>query len=71
MTTKKNCAIIFGSNTFDFFQRSWLATVIVTTLDAALSNQTLDVFEISSCNHEEADTRMFLRVKRAKSNAVI
>ena len=37
-----------------------LATVLVTSLDAALSNQTLDVSKMSSCNHEEANTRMFL-----------
>ena len=48
-----------------------LATVVVISLGAALSNQTLDVSELSSCNHEEANTRMFLQVKHAKSNAVI
>ena len=47
------------------------ATVVVKTLDAALSNQTLDISEIFVCNHEEADERMFLQVEHAESNAVI
>ena len=40
-------------------------------MDAALSNQTWDLSEISFCNQEEADIRMFLHVKHATSNAVI
>ena len=63
---------------YHLFQTRWtsstdpgLATVVVTSLDAALRNQTLDVSEMSSCNHEKANTRMFLHVKHAKSSAVI
>ena len=48
-----------------------LAIVVVTSLDAALSNQKLNVSEMFTCNHEEANTRLFLQVKHAKSDAII
>ena len=49
-----------------------IATIVVTSLDVALSNtDLLDVSDISPCDHEEADTRLFLHVQHARSNAII
>ena len=48
-----------------------LATVVVTSFDTVLSNDTLDLSYISPCDHEEADTRMFLHVNHAKSESII
>ena len=45
---------------------------MVTSLDVALSNtDLLDVSDISPCDHEKADTRLFLHVQHARSNAII
>ena len=48
-----------------------LATVVVTAVDADLRNDTFDLSYISPCNHEQADTRIFLHAKHAKSEAII
>lgn len=43
-----------------------IVTKIVATVEEnVVSNQQIDVSQISPCNHEEADTRMFLHVKDA------
>ena len=49
-----------------------IAAIVVTAVDVALCNtNVLDVSGISPCDHEEANTRMFLHVLHAKSNAII
>jgi len=49
-----------------------IVTIVVTAGDVALCNtDLLDVSDISPCDHEEADTRMFLHVLHAQSNAII
>jgi len=48
-----------------------LATVVVTSLDKAVCNQTLNMTDISPCDHEEADTRMLLHVKHANADAIV
>ena len=48
-----------------------LATVVVTAVDADLSNDTFDLSDISPCDHDQADTRIFLHAKHAKSKAII
>ena len=49
-----------------------IATIVVTSLDVALSDaDLLDVSDISFFEPEEADTRLFLHVQHARSNAII
>ena len=49
-----------------------IATIVATSLDVALSNtDLLDVPDISPCNHEKADTRLFLHVQHARSKVII
>ena len=39
--------------------------IVTTDLNTVLSNETINTDLLSPCNHEEADTRMFLHVKHA------
>ncbi len=39
--------------------------VVVTKEEIVVSNQDIDITPITPCNHEEADTRVFLLVKHA------
>ena len=39
--------------------------IVTTDLNTVLSNETINIDLLSPCNHEEADTRMFLHVKHA------
>lgn len=41
------------------------ATIVVTKEERVVSNRALDTEFVSSCNHEETDTRMFLHAKHA------
>lgn len=41
------------------------ATIVVTKEEKVVSNRALDTEFVSPCNHEEADTRLFLHAKHA------
>lgn len=41
------------------------ATIVVTKAENVVSNKAIDTDCIAPCNHEEADTRMFLHAKHA------
>lgn len=41
------------------------ATIVVTKEEKVVSNRALDTEFVSPCNHEEADTRLFLHARHA------